>query len=202
MGGFQVFYATKMSVLINKTPAKIGFIAGFILLAGVMLIFAAKLSTTTKEDQLLPDDHPFQRIINMFNNDFNRGSDTPMKTNAVVFGIKGFDPVDRDGIGRFDVASMGALAYDPTFELSTPATQQFILDLCVELQTATFAVDGAPQHLVRQSAGAPNDEAAPTIEEVAAIPHPNARSTNLSETSLCRVRKITRSGSQGSGSGR
>lgn len=89
----------------------------------------------------------------MFNNDFSRGSDTPMKMNVIVFGIKGPAPVNRDGIGRFDVSSLGALQYDTTFDLSSPATQQFIFDTCVELETATELVNDKAVSLVRQSAG-------------------------------------------------
>jgi hypothetical protein len=149
----ETFYKEKMSKLINLFPANLSFTLGFLIFAAIMVIFAAKLSTTTKEDQLLPDDHKFQRLINMFNNDFSRGSDTPMKLNNIVWGIMGSDPVDRDGVGRFDVTELGTLKYDPSFDLAEPATQQFIYDLCVELETATELVAGEVVPMVRRGAG-------------------------------------------------
>ena len=56
---------------------------------------AVQLGPTTKEDQLLPEWHKFQRIINMFNNDFGQGQETPMKMNNLVWGFNKDVPMDR-----------------------------------------------------------------------------------------------------------
>lgn len=54
-----------MAMLVNKMPVNLILVVVFAILAIVLCIFAGQLSTTTKEEQLLPDDHPFQRIIDM-----------------------------------------------------------------------------------------------------------------------------------------
>ena len=76
-----------------------------------MITQAIKLGPTTKEDQLLPDWHKFQKIINMFNNDFAQGADTPMKVNNIVWGLDNEMPVNRDGIGRYDTEALGTRKY-------------------------------------------------------------------------------------------
>jgi hypothetical protein len=59
----------------------------------IMGLVATQLGPTTKEDQMLKDDHPFQRIIDVLSNEFSTGANTPMKVISVVYGINPTDPM-------------------------------------------------------------------------------------------------------------
>merc|ERR1711865_687613 len=104
----------------------------------------------------LPDWHKFQRIINMFNNDFQQGEDTPMKLNNIVWGLNADAPVNRDGIGRWDVGSsaLGRLQWNTDFSIAN--SQAYTYGICNDLLTATETVtdpDGksVSQRLVRSA---------------------------------------------------
>merc|ERR1719181_2431799 len=121
------------------------------IVAFILMIKATELGPTTAEDQLLPDWHKFQRIINMFNNDFQQGEDTPMKLNNIVWGLDATAPVNRDGIGRFDVgtAALGKLNWDRSFSLAN--SQAYILSICNQVLNAVETIEGKPQRLVRSA---------------------------------------------------
>jgi hypothetical protein len=148
----EVFCTEKFAPIV-ATPARFGFVFATIVFAIIMLTQAVNLGPTTKEDQLLPDWHKFQKIINMFNHDFAQGESTPMKYNTVIWGLNNEEPVDRTGIGRFDSESMGKINMDTTFDLSATASQEYLLGVCNDLLTATTRVDDIDVPVVRQAGG-------------------------------------------------
>eukprot|EP01047_Picozoa_sp_COSAG01_P012629 COSAG01_NODE_573_length_15298_cov_13.922394_8_plen_815_part_00 len=161
----EVFCGTKFATIVNG-PAKFAMIGVLVAVMVALLIKSTDLGPTTKEDQLLPEWHKFQRIINMFNDDFGKGESTPMKLNNIVWGLDAKAPVSRDGIGRFDAESLGKLNWDRGFSLAH--SQQFILSVCHDLRTAAETIDGKRVALVRQDSGLTvvNDDGSTTNKEV------------------------------------
>lgn len=143
---------------IVATPARFAFLAATTIFAVIMITQAIHLGPTTKEDQLLPDWHKFQKIINMFTHDFAQGESTPMKYNTVIWGVDNEEPVDRSGVSRFDAEGMGTLNLDSTFDLSATASQEYLVEVCNALVSATTTVDGNDVPLVRQDGGLGNKE--------------------------------------------
>ena len=89
----------------------------------------------------------------MFTHDFAQGESTPMKYNTIVWGVDNKEPVDRSGIGRFESDKLGQLNLDSTFDLSATASQEYFVDICNDLTSATTSVDGIDVPLVRQDGG-------------------------------------------------
>ena len=88
----EVFCTVKFAPLVNSS-AKYGMVGVLVIVAIVLMIQATKLGPTTKEDQLLPDWHKFQRIINMFNNDFQQGEDvsTSIRSRCFIRAKSGYE---------------------------------------------------------------------------------------------------------------
>lgn len=89
----------------------------------------------------------------MFNNDFAQGESTPMKYNTIIWGLDSEEPVDRDGIGRYDTSALGTLKMDPTFNLANPTSQTYLASVCDDLATATTNLEGEAVPVVRQDGG-------------------------------------------------
>jgi hypothetical protein len=109
-----------------------------VVIGAVFLGLSSQLGPTTKEDQLLPDWHPFQRIVTAFNEDFKSGGDTPNRESDIVWGLDANKPLDRAGLSRYDTGkNNGKLVFDPTFDLSLPSSQLHFLSVCESLTTTS-----------------------------------------------------------------
>lgn len=158
-----VFFEDKLSHFVNVPNHHRVMVVVLALLAIVLVANnAVKLGPTTKDDQLLPEWHPFQRIVTLFNEGFATGSDTPMKTNLMIWGIDPDTPVDNDGIGRY-ATEMGSVVWDDSFDLSPPASQEYMLKVCQDLvdfqvtsgrSAGAVSIEGQPlDRPVRHGAG-------------------------------------------------
>lgn len=106
----------------------------------VMAYCASQLGPTTVADPFLPDWHPIQRFIDVYQTDFGTTSDTDMKVINVVFGLEPSDPMDRSEFGRFEL-DMGTLNYyggeSVTCDFAEPDLQQAVYDVCAEFASLT-----------------------------------------------------------------
>jgi hypothetical protein len=91
-------------------------------------INASKIEPTSRAEQFLPDDHPFQAIINVLGNEFPKSDEEP---NMEVYVNWGVDMVDRDGVNQLlDAGFVGKGRLDDKFVFNE-AMQEHVLQACV-----------------------------------------------------------------------
>ncbi len=75
----------------------------------------------------LPDQLPLQRALSARSNAFN--STPSPSTVHLYWGVTG---VDASGVDPNDVNQIGRPVYDPLFDMSSPAAQSYVLQVCAE----------------------------------------------------------------------
>ena len=96
LGCLDTFCSEKFFAFI-KTSVKFIFPTILVLWAIAFGTAAFFLEPTSEADQLLRDDHPFQKFIDSNTNDFGVSSDSEMRPVRLVFGL-GDTPIDRSGL--------------------------------------------------------------------------------------------------------
>ena len=100
LGCLDSFCSQKFFAFI-KTAVKYVFPVVLLLLAIAFGAAASQLQPTSEADQVLRDDHPFQRYIDSSNNDFGVSTDSRMRPVHLVFGLED-PPIDRSElVNRF-----------------------------------------------------------------------------------------------------
>jgi hypothetical protein len=126
------FFRTKFAAMINNWKARclIAVIAiGWLIPA---VIFTARLKPTTKPEQFLSENHPFQKAITTLNN-FGANSQDP---GIDIYYIWGLDNVDRTGVNLLmDSKNLGKVRYNDNFKF-TAACQDKILQICTDLKVS------------------------------------------------------------------
>ena len=147
------FFEGPFSDFITDEKTRKALLIGAVCIAIPFFIAAFSLSPTTKDEQILPDDHPLQKIISIMNGEFPvSGRDEKVK-DQMVFGIDGADPFDRKGANplldymrdKEAEAEAAANGEQPeanfvSFDWTSPATQQFLAETCISLDESTFVV--------------------------------------------------------------
>jgi hypothetical protein len=137
-GKVERFFRTKYVPMLGNKKFTMASVTLLVVIGAVFLGLSSQLGPTTKEDQLLPDWHPFQRIVTAFNEDFKSGGDTPNRESDIVWGLDANKPLDRAGLSRYDTGkNNGKLVFDPTFDLSLPSSQLHFLSVCESLTTTS-----------------------------------------------------------------
>eukprot|EP01050_Picozoa_sp_SAG11_P032003 SAG11_NODE_10191_length_848_cov_1.439252_1_plen_255_part_01 len=103
------------------------------------------------EWQILPADHPLQKIITIMNTEFPvSGSDEKVKS-EIAFGITGYDRKGANALFDFrrdktEVAEIvPEVVYDAAFDWTKPATQQYLVSVCDMLDNSGIVkADRAP----------------------------------------------------------
>eukprot|EP01052_Picozoa_sp_SAG31_P042345 SAG31_NODE_6698_length_1919_cov_26.213736_1_plen_296_part_00 len=123
------------------------------------LLAACFISPATKDEQILPADHPLQKVITIMNNEFPvSGSDEKVRS-EIAFGITGYDR--KGAYALFDYrrnkeeeAELAAssdqpeVVYDDAFDWRKPATLKNIQDTCDSLDGSPFVkADKSPDCL-------------------------------------------------------
>ena len=146
----------------NGKPVIYRMIPSFILVAiwVVMVIQAAKLHPTTKNDQFLPDWHPVQRYMNSAHNDFPSNTQDFVWGVNVVFGLDSEDPIDRSGTNKYESDEKGVPVFTnyPTkqTDLSSTQFQNFVVALCDETLKRSLTVPDT--YLQRTGVGSPPED--------------------------------------------
>merc|ERR1711985_162401 len=104
-----------------------------ILLGFFLLVLAgaaaagAQIRPATSTDQFLPEDHPFQRISTIWNDEFPSSA---QDSNAKVHLTWGLKDVDRSGVSLLrDSKNKGMVVYDDKFTLDE-AAQLHVFNVC------------------------------------------------------------------------
>ena len=127
----EKFFRETFAPLILDPKARI---AIAVVLVGWLIpavIFVFLLTPTTEPEQFLNPNHPFQKAINVLNNNFGTNSQDPGIDLIYTWGLK---DVNRDGVNLLTNASfMGKAQYEENFKFNTKC-QDAIRKVCEDLK--------------------------------------------------------------------
>merc|ERR1712224_587841 len=122
--------------VVKRRAILLGFFA--LVLAGAAAA-GAQIRPATSTDQFLPEDHPFQRITTIRNDEFPSSA---QDANAKVHLVWGLEDVDRSGVSLLrESANKGTVVYSEKFRFDE-AAQLHILSVCEEVSQYGPAVSG------------------------------------------------------------
>jgi len=127
----ETFFRETFAPMILDPKARI---AIAVVLVGWLIpavIFVFLLTPTTEPEQFLNPNHPFQKAINVLNNNFGTNSQDPGIDLIYTWGLKN---VNRDGVNLLTNASfMGKAQYEENFKFNTKC-QDAIRKVCEDLK--------------------------------------------------------------------
>ncbi|KAJ9449660.1 Protein dispatched [Diplonema papillatum] len=107
----------------------------------VMVAGAAKLSPTSKVDELLPSWHPYQRFVRSQTRDFEVDAKDDIYAVKLIFGLDPSRPIDRAGFDEYDIQDKGTAVLSrfpgKTAAFTSPEFQRFGVALCEEVVRAS-----------------------------------------------------------------
>merc|ERR1712224_359394 len=122
--------------VVKRRAILLGFFA--LVLAGAAAA-GAQIRPATSTDQFLPEDHPFQRITTIWNDEFPSSA---QDANAKVHLVWGLEDVDRSGVSLLrDSENKGTVVYNERFRFDE-AAQLHIFNVCEEISQYGPAVSG------------------------------------------------------------
>jgi len=127
----ESFFRTKFAPRINDSKTRM--VIAVVIIAWLIpaIIWVFKLRPTTKPEQFLNENHPFQKAINVLNNNFGANSQDP---GIDIFYIWGLKDVDRKGVNVLvDTSNLGKAQYNADFKFNT-ACQDKIYQICQDLK--------------------------------------------------------------------
>jgi len=133
----EMFFRTKFAPLINDV--KVRAVIAVVMVAWLIpaIIFVFKLTPTTTPEQFLNKDHPFQKAINVLNNNFGSNSRDP---GIDIFYVWGLKDVDRSGVNvLLNTSNLGKVVYEPTFTFNA-ACQDKIMQVCEDFKVKNTTV--------------------------------------------------------------
>jgi protein dispatched 1 len=127
----ELFFRETFAPLILNTRARIVILVVAVAWLIPAIIFVFKLKPTSKPEQFLNKNHPFQKAINVLNNNFGANS---QDRGISIYYIWGLKDVDRKGVNVLLNASyIGKAQYAETFKFDT-ACQDKIYKICQDLK--------------------------------------------------------------------
>jgi len=127
----EQFFREKFAPLILNPTVRI--VIALMIMAWLIpaIIFVFKFKPTTEPEQFLNPNHPFQKAINVMNNNFGANSQDPGVDIYYIWGLK---DVDRSGVNVLvDTSNLGKAQYADTFKFDT-ACQDKIYKICMDLK--------------------------------------------------------------------
>jgi hypothetical protein len=143
------FFEGAFSDFITAERARKGLLICFVCATVPFFIATLYLSPSTRAEQILPDDHPLQKIITIMNDEFPVSGRDEKVREQLVFGLNGDEPFDRKGVHplwdykRDKQADADGDQPEANFVLldwTNPRTQQFLAETCVALDASDFVV--------------------------------------------------------------
>jgi len=128
----ELFFRTKFAPMILNVKARV--VIAVVAIAWLIpaIVFVFKLTPTTKPEQFLNENHPFQKAINVLNNNFGANS---QDAGIDIFYVWGLQDVDRSGVNvLLNTSHLGKPVYDDKFKLSA-ACQDKIAQICDDFKT-------------------------------------------------------------------
>eukprot|EP01029_Cantina_marsupialis_P020739 TRINITY_DN4883_c0_g3_i1.p1 TRINITY_DN4883_c0_g3~~TRINITY_DN4883_c0_g3_i1.p1 ORF type:complete len:470 (-),score=117.42 TRINITY_DN4883_c0_g3_i1:317-1726(-) len=107
----------------------------FLVIGAIGGYFTSQLSPITEAEVWLPDHLDIIVSKSFFDDNFGSSQDDPTVPAEFLFGIQ---ELDRSGTNRWNPEDYGTIVWNPNFNLSIPANQQWLLDFCTELKASSF----------------------------------------------------------------
>ena len=127
----EQFFREKFAPLILNPYARVVILVVAVAWLIPAVIWVFKLQPTTKPEQFLNKNHPFQRAIDVLNNNFGANSRDPGISIYYIWGLK---DVDRKGVNvLLNATYLGKPQYDEKFKFDT-ACQDKIYQICQDLK--------------------------------------------------------------------
>lgn len=86
----------------------------------------------------LPDSHWLTVLQDSLTQDFHTGANDNTIQVSFLYGVTG---VDQEDVGLWDASDLGKIIWDDSFDMSSTAAQQRILDICNDLKTSSLVKD-------------------------------------------------------------
>jgi len=127
----EKFFRETFAPMIINPKARIGIAVALIGWLIPAVIFVFRLVPTTEPEQFLNPNHPFQKAINVLNNNFGTNSQDPGIDMFYVWGLK---DVNRDGVNILINSSyVGKAQYEEKFKFNAKC-QDAIAKICNDLK--------------------------------------------------------------------
>lgn len=129
------FFGRTLLMQIDKV--KIPILAAFVIVisVGIWSLTEIRQPQGSEGQAAYPPDHPYQLYTEMSSNfyvDPEQSSNMNEHYARVVWGVSG---IDRDGTSKWNLDEYGKAVYTPIDTLGNSENQQWIVDICDELQT-------------------------------------------------------------------
>ena len=111
----------------------------FAIIFAIAIWQASLLEAVDESENWFFEDHYMQSAVDLAN-DFTVSEEDGLIGVNVIWGI---DKVDKSGTDQWDVEDYGKLVWDDSFDMSSPETQQFLYDVCVD--TSYSDISYSPQ---------------------------------------------------------
>eukprot|EP01029_Cantina_marsupialis_P015498 TRINITY_DN3397_c0_g2_i1.p1 TRINITY_DN3397_c0_g2~~TRINITY_DN3397_c0_g2_i1.p1 ORF type:complete len:1120 (+),score=360.69 TRINITY_DN3397_c0_g2_i1:84-3362(+) len=126
LSGVQRFFKNYWFPFIMKTRIIVIIICLSIIAFGIFK--ASELESDPNPPKFLPDEHPYQKMVDVVMEEFSRGGSELALEAHVVSGLVKDDPINRSGIEPTDREDRGVPNYDSNFSL--PKAARCIVQLC------------------------------------------------------------------------
>ena len=127
----EQFFRVKFAPMILKPKTRM--LVAVVMLAWLIpaIIFVFQLRPTTEPEQTLSPRHPFQKAINVLNNNFGENSQDPGIDIYYIWGLK---DIDRSNVNPLiDTGNLGKAQYADTFKFDS-SCQDKIYQICQDLK--------------------------------------------------------------------
>eukprot|EP00736_Rhodelphis_marinus_P004406 Rmarinus@m.19792 len=124
-------------------------LAAFLTFTVLCAVKSAEIEPDPEAPQIFMDDNNYQKYPDVLDDHFSRQDNPLLITVRLVTGINPDDPIDRSGTDPTDIDDQGKVNYalPTTFDVTTPASQLYALDLC--LSAIGGSVPDLPEESVR-----------------------------------------------------
>lgn len=117
------------------TMIRIPVLIGFATLFGIVIWRASLLEEQDEDETFFSSNHYMQRTQDT-SDSFSAAQESGLVYVITIWGVNG---VNRDGSNYWDPEDYGKVKWDNNFDISSPDSQEYLYDSCVELQESDLA---------------------------------------------------------------
>ena len=146
MRALEKIFDGPVTKLVTHPILKIVFVVGGLAYLIPFGIMALDISPATESAQILPEDHPMQKLITIFGTEFPISGQDPKVRIDVIYGINKDNALDRSGIVALrEPKNPGIIQWDSKFDWNKMSTQAHLKSVCetVSVHVAQSCADDA-----------------------------------------------------------
>ena len=129
LGCIESFCSNKFNKFVKKTSILL--IILLLSWLGVATYFTLIIQPLSEQGSCLSDANRILKAYNSQDKEFPKTADDSYVKVSLFWGVDG---LDRSQLSRWDDSNLGELVWDPSFSVSSPEAQEFIIALCDELK--------------------------------------------------------------------